>query len=75
MGWGLPLWLRGKESAYSEGDTGLIPGSGKVPWRRAWQLTLVFLPEGSHGQRSLAGSPWGHKELDTTAVTERACRT
>ena len=27
----------------------------------------VFLPGGSHEQRSLAGySPWGRKELDTT---------
>ena len=26
---------------------------GKIPWRRAWQPTLVFLPEESHGQRSL----------------------
>ena len=34
---------------------------------RAWQLTPVFLPRESHGQRSLAGySLWGHKELDTT---------
>ena len=41
----------------------------KIPWRRAWQLTPVFLPGKFHGQRSLAGepdSPWGHKELDTT---------
>ena len=29
--------------------------------------TPVFLPEGSHEQRSLVGcSPWGHKELDMT---------
>ena len=28
---------------------------GKIPWRRAWQPTLVFLPGESHGQRSLAG--------------------
>ena len=28
---------------------------GKIPWRRAWQLTLVFLLGESHGQRSLAG--------------------
>ena len=28
---------------------------GKIPWRRAWQLILVFLPGESHGQRSLAG--------------------
>ena len=27
---------------------------GKIPWRRAWQLTAVFLPGESHGQRSLA---------------------
>ena len=29
------------------------------PRRREWQPTLVFLPEESHGQRSLVGySPW-----------------
>ena len=29
------------------------------------QPTPLFLPEESHGQRSLANySPWGHKELD-----------
>ena len=34
----------------------------KIPWRRAWQPTPVFLPGESHWQRSLAGySPWGHK--------------
>ena len=27
----------------------------KIPWRRKWQLTPVFLPGKSHGQRSLAG--------------------
>ena len=27
----------------------------KIPWRRKWQPTLVFLPGESHGQRSLAG--------------------
>ena len=48
-------------------DVGSIPVSGKIPWRRAWQPTPVFLPGESYGQRSLAGySPWGHKELDTT---------
>ena len=26
---------------------------GKIPWRREWQPTPVFLPGGSHGQRSL----------------------
>ena len=44
---------------------GFDPWVGKIPWRRAWQLTPVFLPGESHGQRSLVGySPWG-AELDT----------
>ena len=39
----------------------------KIPRRREWQLTPVFLPREFQGQRSLAGySPWGHKESDTT---------
>ena len=41
--------------------------AGKIPWRREWQPTPVFLPGESHGQRRLVGySPWDHKELDTT---------
>ena len=31
------------------------PWIGKIPWRRAWQPTPVFLPEESHEQRSLLG--------------------
>ena len=31
------------------------PWVGKIPWRKAWQLTPVFLPGKSHGQRNLAG--------------------
>ena len=34
----------GKESAYNVGDLGSIPGWGRSPWRRQWQLTLVHLP-------------------------------
>ena len=30
------------------------PWVGKIPWRRAWQPTPVFLPRECHGQRSLA---------------------
>ena len=41
---------------------GFDPWVGKIPWRRKWQPTLLFLPEKSHGQRSLEGySPWGCK--------------
>ena len=40
---------------------------GKIPWKRKWQPTPVFLPGKSHGWRSLAGySPWSYKESNTT---------
>ena len=53
---GLLWWLSGKEPACND------PRVGKIPWRREWQLTPVFLPGESHGQRSLAGySSWGCK--------------
>ena len=46
------------------------PWVGKIPWRKKWQPTPVFLPGKSHGQRSLAGySPRGRKESDTTEHT------
>ena len=49
---------------------GFDPWVEKIPWKRAWQPTPVFLPGESHGQISLAGySPWGHKESDTTEAT------
>jgi len=31
------------------------PWVRKMPWRRKWQPTPVFLPGESHGQRSLEG--------------------
>ena len=50
-------------------DTGSNPGSERLPWRKAWQPTPVFLPEESHRPRSLAGYiPRGRKESDTTEV-------
>ena len=50
-----------KESTCNVGDLGLIPGVRKIPRRRAWHPTPVFLPGQCHGQRSLAGySPRGH---------------
>ena len=43
----------------------------KIPQRKKWQPTPLFLPGESHGQRSLVGySPLGHKESDTTAETQ-----
>ena len=34
-------------------DGGFNPWIKKIPWRKAWQSTPVFLPGGSHGQRGL----------------------
>ena len=46
---------------------GFDPWVRRIPWRREWLPTPVFLPGESHGQRSLAGcSPWGPKESDMT---------
>ena len=51
---------------------------GKIPWRRKWQPTPLFLPgeshgQKSHGQRILAGySPRSSKESDTTEATDHA---
>ena len=46
---------------------GFNPCLRKIPCRRKWQATPVFLSEGSHGQGSLAAcSPRGRKESDTT---------
>ena len=50
---------------------GFNPWMEKIPWKRRWQPTPVFLPGKSHGQKSLAEySPWGHKESDRT---DHAC--
>ena len=43
------------------------PWVRKIPWRREWQPTPVFLPGECHGQKSLVGCrPWGRKESDMT---------
>ena len=48
-------------------ETWVNPWVGKIPWRREWPSTPVFLPGKSHGQRSLLGySPWSCKESDRT---------
>ena len=61
MGIGLSWWLNGKESTCYAGEhlqcrrCKFSPWEGKIPCRRKWQPTLVFLPGKSHGQRSLVG--------------------
>ena len=48
-------------------ETWVDSWSRKIPWRREWLSTPVFLAGESHGQRSLVGyNSWGHKQFDTT---------
>ena len=71
---GFPGGSAGKEPTYQCRKLkrhGFDPEVGKIPCRRKWQPTLVFLTGKFHRQSCLAGySPWGYKESDTA---ERAC--
>ena len=43
-------------------ETRFDPWLGKIPWRREWLPTPVFLPGESCGQRNLVGyRPWGRR--------------
>ena len=68
--WASQVALVVKNSSAHAGQAkrnGFDPWVGRIPWSRKWQHTPVFLPEKSHGQRSLVGySSWGHKEPDMT---------
>ena len=60
----LPWWLSGKEPTFLCRRQRFDPWVGKMPWRRKWQPTPVFLPGKCHGQRGLAGySPRGCKRV------------
>ena len=62
-------WLSGKESACQYRRCrrlGFDPWVGKIPWRREWLPTPVFLPRESHGQRSLVATVHGVAKLDMT---------
>ena len=63
----------GEESAHNAENTGdkfnlLV---GKIPWRRAWQPTPVFLPREAQGQKSLVDcSPCNNNSLDKEIPNE-----
>ena len=64
---GIRWWLIWSRVCLQCRRSGFNPWVGKIPWRRKWQPTPVFLPRKSHGWRSLAGyTPWCGKELDRT---------
>ena len=67
-------WLSSEESTCQYRRQVFSPWVGKIPWRRKWQPTPVFLSEESHGQRGLAGySPWGLKKSDMTERLKQDC--
>ena len=67
----LPWWLRGKELVCQYRTCKFDPWARKIPWRRKWQPTPVFLPGKSHGQRNLVGySPWGCKRVERDLATK-----
>ena len=48
-------------------ETQFNPWVGRIPWRREYLPTSVFLPGEFHGETSLVGySLWGCRELDMT---------
>ena len=60
----------GEEYAYQCRSPGFNPWVGRIPWRREWQPTPLFLAGKSCGQRGLVGySLWGLKELNTIWAT------
>ena len=64
-----PRWCSSKESTCQcrrFRSHGFILWLEKIPWRRKWQPTPMFLPGKFQGQRSPVGcSPLGRKESDT----------
>ena len=63
---GFPGGSDGKETACNQ-ETQVHLWVGKIPWRRQWLPTPVFLPGEFYGQKSLASySSWSCKELGMT---------
>ena len=69
---GLHWWLGGKESACQRRRCRFNPWFRKIPWRRKWQPSPVFLLVKFHGQKSLVGySLWGHKRVRYDLATKQ----
>ena len=57
-------WLNGKKIQLQSRRPRFDLWVGKIPWRREWLPTSVFLPGEFHGHRSLVGySPWDHERV------------
>ena len=62
-----------KKTACQCGRPGFDPWVRKIPWRRKWQPTPVFLPGDKRSpwteEPDGLYSPWGRRESDTTEAT------
>ena len=67
---GLPWWLSGKESACQCRRPEFDPCIRKIPWRRKWQLTLVFLPGKSHWTEKPGGLQSMESQNNWTRVSD-----
>ena len=70
--YGLPCWLSGKESACNVRNTGSMPVSGRSPGGGHGNPLRYSYLENPMDRGAWWASPWGHKESDTTEVTEHA---
>ena len=71
---GFPQWLGGKESTCKTGDSGFNPWVRKIPWKRKWQPTSVFLLRNPMDREAWKTSVHGvTKELDTAQRLNNNC--
>ena len=61
---GLPWWLRRLRIHLQCRRPGFNPGVGKIPWRRAWQPTAVYLP----GESPWTEEPGGLQSIELQRV-------
>ena len=74
--WGFPGGTSGKKPACQcrrQRRGRFIPWVGKIPWRRAWQLTPVFLPGESHGPKNLAGYSLAKSQTQLKWLSRHTC--
>ena len=62
--WKCPWWLRWSRIYLQNGRPGFDPWVGKIPWRRAWQPTPVFLP----GESPWSEEPGGLQSIESQRV-------
>ena len=68
-------WLRWPRICLQCRRPGLDPWVRKIPWRREWQHTSVFLPGESHGQRRLTSKSMGSQTVGHDWATNTAPQT